>query len=220
MLQIGENCIGDAWNVGAGVREGNREQKMFNEWFKHSHEGKETTEDELRSGQSSTIRSPEMIEKVRQMLALDRRLTLSLIAEELGISKDTAHTIVRGDLGKRKLCSRFVPHKLTDEQKAKQMETSGDFISIVSRKHRHGRWDLVLLVPSRIKTTIDGVVFTDFPATKESSAKIQGKNAVDPLRVTAVLRSISQEAFAGCFRKLYERCQTCIVTAGHYFEGQ
>ena len=64
------------------------------------------------------------------MLAQDRRLTLRLIAEELGISKDTAHIIVRDYLGKRKICSRFVPHKLTDEQKAKRMETSGDFISL------------------------------------------------------------------------------------------
>ena len=62
------------------------------------------------------------------MLAQDRRLTLRLTAEDLVISKDTAHFIVRGDLGKRKMCSRFVPDKLTDEQKAKQIETSGDFI--------------------------------------------------------------------------------------------
>ena len=41
-----------------------------------------------------------------------------------------AHTIVRDDLGKRKICSRFALHKLTDEQKIKCMETSGDFISM------------------------------------------------------------------------------------------
>ena len=51
-----------------------------------------------------------MIEKVRQMLAKDRRLTLRRVAEELEISKDTAHTIVRDDLGKR-ISSRFVPQK-------------------------------------------------------------------------------------------------------------
>ena len=67
---------------------------------------------------------------VQQMLAEDRRLTLRLIAEELGISNDTAHTIVREDLGKRKIYSQFVSLKLTDEQKAKRMETSGVFISM------------------------------------------------------------------------------------------
>ncbi|KAJ4436686.1 hypothetical protein ANN_16817 [Periplaneta americana] len=123
LLQIGKDCNGDEWNVGPGVREGSRGQKRF-------REGNETIEDEPRSGRPSTSRTPEVIEKVRQMLAQDRRLTLRLIAEELVISKDTVHTIVRDVLGKRKICSRFVPHKLTDEQKAKRMETSGDFISM------------------------------------------------------------------------------------------
>ena len=63
------------------------------------------------------------------MLAQDRRVTLRLMAEELGISKDTVHTIVHEDLGKRKICSQFVLHKLTDEQKAKRIETSGAFIT-------------------------------------------------------------------------------------------
>ena len=74
-----------------------------------------------------------MIEKVRQILAQDWRLTLRLIAEKLGISKDEVHTIVRDDLGKRKICSRIVPHKLTDQQKAKWMETSGDFITMCAQ---------------------------------------------------------------------------------------
>ena len=51
-------------------------------------EGKAKTEDELRSGGPLTSRTPEMIEKVRQILAQDRRLTLRFIAEELGISKE------------------------------------------------------------------------------------------------------------------------------------
>ncbi|KAJ4440585.1 hypothetical protein ANN_08730 [Periplaneta americana] len=92
-------------------------RKCVYEWFKRFREGKETIEDEPRSGRPSTSRTPEMIEKVRQMLAQDRRLTLRLIAEELDISKDT---IVRDDFGKRKIYSRFVPHKLIDEQKAKR----------------------------------------------------------------------------------------------------
>ena len=71
-----------------------------------------------------------MIVKIQQMLSQDQRLTLRLIVEELGISKDTAHTIVREDLEKRKICSRFVSHKLSEERKANRMETSGDFISM------------------------------------------------------------------------------------------
>ena len=32
------------------------------------------------------------------MVAQDRRMTLQLMAEELGISKDTVHTVIREDL--------------------------------------------------------------------------------------------------------------------------
>ena len=77
-------------------------RKCVYEWFKRFCEGKETTEDVPRSGRPSTSRTPEMIERVRQMLAQDRRLTLRLITEEVAYSKDTEHTIVRDDLGKRK----------------------------------------------------------------------------------------------------------------------
>ena len=62
-------------------------RKCVYEWFKRFRKGKETTEEEPRSSRPSTSRTPEIIEKVRQMLAQDRRLTLRLIAEELGISQ-------------------------------------------------------------------------------------------------------------------------------------
>jgi len=108
-------------------------RKFVYNWFKRFHDGKETTEDEPRSGRPSTNRTPDMIERVQEMLAQDRRVTLRLMAEELGISKDMVHTLVHKDLGKWKICSRFVPHKLTDEQKAKRMETTGDFITICDK---------------------------------------------------------------------------------------
>ena len=38
-------------------------------------------------------------------------------------------------------------------------------------------------------------------------------------RVAAVIGSITHEGFADCFWKLYERCQTTVLTNGDYFEG-
>ena len=51
------------------------------------------------------------------------------------------------------------------------------------------------------------------------SAGFADVNAIKD-RVTAVLRSIPQEAFADSFVKLYERCQTCALAYGYYFEGK
>jgi methylmalonyl-CoA mutase cobalamin-binding subunit len=48
----------------------------------------------------------------------------------------------------------------------------------------------------------------------------KGHAAVIQERVTAVLRSIPEEAFADSFQKLYERCQPCGVKDGDSFEDQ
>jgi len=40
-----------------------------------------------------------------------------MLADEVNIGKDTVRKIVVEDLRKRKICSRFVPHSLTPEQK-------------------------------------------------------------------------------------------------------
>ena len=59
---------------------------------------------------------------------------------------------------------------------------------------------------SRLKAVIEGARFADVNAIKD--------------RVTAVLRSILQEASADCYRKLYERFHTCVVADDDHFEGQ
>ena len=57
-------------NVGAdaGVQEGRREQKMCLRMVRTLREGKETTEGEPHSGRPSTSTTPEIMEKMRQML--------------------------------------------------------------------------------------------------------------------------------------------------------
>ena len=72
----------------------------------------------------SISRIPEMIDKVRQMLAQNRRLTLRLIAEYFGIRKDTPHTIVSDDLGKWKICSQFVA---AQAHRRAESKTDGNF---------------------------------------------------------------------------------------------
>ena len=105
------------------------------------------------------------------MLAQDRRVTLRIMAEELGISKGTVHTIVREDLGKRKICSQFVPHKLTDEQKAKRMEMSGDFITMCDQD------------PSFLRTIVIGDetwCYQFDPESKRQSMKLRSPSSPRP----------------------------------------
>jgi hypothetical protein len=54
---------------------------------------------------------------VRQLIMLDRHITLQMLSVELNVSKDTIRAIMRDELGKKKMCAKFVPHLLTPEQK-------------------------------------------------------------------------------------------------------
>ncbi|GBM32744.1 Putative uncharacterized protein FLJ37770 [Araneus ventricosus] len=72
------------------------------EWFKRFRDGKEVVKDEPRSGRLPTSTTPDNIERVRRMLADDRRLSLRMIAEELKISLDSVSNIIREHLQKRK----------------------------------------------------------------------------------------------------------------------
>jgi uncharacterized protein with PIN domain len=54
---------------------------------------------------------------------------------------------------------------------------------------------------------------------KQTKQKIQIRRQSIHERVTAVLRSIPNEAFADSFQTLYERCQPCVVKDDDYFEG-
>ncbi|GBM53959.1 hypothetical protein AVEN_18725-1 [Araneus ventricosus] len=65
-------------------------------------DGKEGAKDEPRSGRPPTSTTPDNIERVRRMLADDRRLSLRMIAEELKIYLDSVSNIIHGHLQKRK----------------------------------------------------------------------------------------------------------------------
>jgi len=76
--------------------------------------------DNARNCRPSTARTDKNVESVR-LLTEDRHTTLQVIADRLNIGKETVCPIVTEDLGKRKICARFVPHTLTTEQKLERV---------------------------------------------------------------------------------------------------
>jgi len=57
------------------------------------------------------------ISVVADLVKNDRRIALRMTAESLNIPKTVFLRILKEDLGKRKLCARFLPHYLTPEQR-------------------------------------------------------------------------------------------------------
>jgi len=84
-------------------------------WYTRFRDGREDAKDDARSGRPSTARTDENVESVRRLLTENLRTTLQVIADRLNTGKETVRRIVTEDLGKRKICARFVPYALTTE---------------------------------------------------------------------------------------------------------
>ena len=56
-------------------------------WYKDFKEGRESVEDEQRSGRPSTSRTHENVVTVKAALDTDRRLNIRLIADQMGLPK-------------------------------------------------------------------------------------------------------------------------------------
>ena len=94
----------------------------FFEWHRRFKEGREEVEDDQRSGRPSTSRADKNVERVRQKVRSDRRLTVRMIADELGMNSERAWTIITEDLGIRKNCAKMVPRLLNEAQKERRVQ--------------------------------------------------------------------------------------------------
>ena len=101
--------------------------KVF-EWHKRFVEGREEVEDDPKSGRPCTSTTDTNIEKVRQLVRSGRCVTICVIANELGMDKETVPTILVDTLGMRKVCAKMVPRLLTEEQKAQRLNACRDIL--------------------------------------------------------------------------------------------
>ena len=67
-------------------------------------------------GRPSTSRTDENVERVRQKVRNDNRLTVTMIADELGMNSERVWRIITEDLGMRKICAKMVPRLLNEGQ--------------------------------------------------------------------------------------------------------
>ena len=98
-------------------------------WIREFKEGRNSVEDEQRSGRPRTSTTEEHIIAVRRAVELDRRVTIEAIAEEVGISHGRVHAILTKNLELSKLSARWVPHMLRPEHKAQRIECATNLLN-------------------------------------------------------------------------------------------
>ena len=98
------------------------------EWHKRFASGRTDVEDDPKSGRPTTSRNEENIQKVKKLVRSDRRLTVRMLAEELGLRRESVRLILTEDLGMKKICAKMVPKLLSDDQKARRVDLSRDVL--------------------------------------------------------------------------------------------
>ena len=144
------------------------------EWDKRFVEGRMDVEDDPKSGWRCTSTTDANIEKVQQLVRSDRHLTISVIANEVGMDKETVRTIFIDTLGMRKVCAKMVPKILTEEKKLQRLNACRDILKKVEA-------DGKLL--ENVITGEKSWVFQYNPETKRRSCHLKSASSPRPKKV-------------------------------------
>ena len=91
-------------------------------WVKAFKARKISVEDDTRPGRPKTSVTKANIAAVKIVVKQDARLSVKDIASCTGISEGSVQTILKKRLDLRKVCARWVPHLLTEEQKTQRLK--------------------------------------------------------------------------------------------------
>ena len=89
----------------------------FFEWHKRFKETWESVRDDERCGRSKEVNRTELMGQIKNFMANDCRVSIETISAQFDVSVGTLHTIICEELKMRKICPKFVPRVLREDQK-------------------------------------------------------------------------------------------------------
>ena len=90
--------------------------------------GKFSVKDDTRLGRPKTSVTKANIAAVKIVVEQDARLSVKDIASCTGISEGSVQTILKKRLDLRKVCARWVPHLLTEEQMTQRLKCARELL--------------------------------------------------------------------------------------------
>ena len=97
-------------------------------WVKAFKVGKFSVEDDTHPGRPKTSVTKANIAAVKIVVEQDARLSVKDIASCTGTSEGSVQTILKKRLDLRKVCARWVPHLLTEEQKTQRLKCAQELL--------------------------------------------------------------------------------------------
>ena len=139
------------------------------EWHKRFKEGRESVRDDERCGRSKEVRTPELIGQIKNFMDKDCRVSMETISAQFDISVGTIHKIIREKLKMQKICAKFVPRVLREDQKERRCHDSREMVELINSNP---------VVLDALVTCDESWIYCYDPETKRQSS--QGKHAGSP----------------------------------------
>ena len=139
------------------------------EWHKRFKEGRESMRDDERCRKSKEVRTPELIGQIRNFMDKDHCVSIETISAQFDVSVGTVHTIICEELNMQKICVKFVPRVLREDQKERRCHDSKEMVELINS-------DPALL--DTLVTFDESWIYCYDPETKRQSS--QWKHAGSP----------------------------------------
>ncbi|XP_046975163.1 protein GVQW3-like [Vanessa cardui] len=107
-------------------------EKSVYKWYNRFINGREDFEDDERPGVAITSTSEENIEAAKKIVLKNRRVTIREVAEDVGISIGSCHTIFSEVLGMKRVAAKFVPKLLNFKQKQRRISIAQELLNDVN----------------------------------------------------------------------------------------
>jgi histone-lysine N-methyltransferase SETMAR len=104
-------------------------RKAVHNWVDKFSQGRAKIVDEDRPGRPVQIATDTTVRRVEDIIRADRRVTIDNVAAAIGCSHGLAYSIMHDVLNFCKVCSRWVPRQLTEEDKMNRMGISLEHLS-------------------------------------------------------------------------------------------
>ena len=95
-------------------------------------EGRESVRDDERCGRSKEVNTPELIGQIKNFMDKERHVSIETISAQFDLSVGTVHTIIHMGLKMWKICTKFVPRVLREDQKERCYHDSREMVELIN----------------------------------------------------------------------------------------
>jgi len=106
--KLGDSQVETIWKIQRVFGDDGTGITQIKEWYNRFRDGCTSVESDDCSGRPSISRNDELIDQVRTLVMQDHRVTVRELAEEVGISTGSVHSILTDNLSLQRVSAKFV----------------------------------------------------------------------------------------------------------------